>query len=78
MYHGLGRDYVQNKINNEEKAARKNPQFTNKTLTPIDASRPMERIQADLLDIGTYLKINSKDSDKPRYVLSIMDVFSRL
>ena len=75
MYHGLGRDYVQNRINNEEKAARTNQQFTNKTLTPVDASRPMERIQADLVDIETYLKINSKDNNKPRYVLSLMDVF---
>lgn len=47
--------------------------FTNKPdLRPITAKQPMNRIQADLVDLGLDLQ-----RDGTRYVLVLLDVFSR-
>lgn len=74
---GLGRAKVQNILNSDTLHYRKNAKFLNKaTLKPIRAQDVQTRHQVDLMDMGKggTVPLNKKSY---RYVLSVMDVFSR-
>ena len=76
-YVGLSRVTVQNILNCDKNHFRRNAKFLNKAMVkPIRARDVQVRHQIDLMDMGKngIVRINGKSY---RYVLSVMDVFSR-
>ena len=76
-YGGLSRIRVQNTLNVDKNHFRRNAKFFNKaTIKPIRARDVQVRHQIDLMDMGKK-GIVKMDGHSIRYVLSVMDVFSR-
>ncbi len=76
VYAGIGRTAVQGVINQSEQHTKQKPLFSNKApMRPIKSSAPMNLVEADLVDMRAY-KIECEGSTY-RYVLSVLDVFSR-
>lgn len=74
---GLSKDHVQSILNRDKLHYRRNARFLNKAiLKPIRARDVQVRHQVDLMDLGKRGKVKFKGIVY-RYVLSVMDVFSR-
>ncbi|CAG2222742.1 unnamed protein product [Mytilus edulis] len=75
-YFGIGEPMIQRYISNNDMQRQKRPLFSNKApLIPVDAKKPMERHQVDLVDMRKL--IVEKDDVSYKYILSTMDVFTR-
>ncbi len=70
---GISRKMIEDEHNRDPKAQLQNPQWKNKApLKPIECSKPMERVQVDLVDVSCL-----ETEEGLRYVLVMVDVFSR-
>ena len=75
-YFGIGRRVIQRCLNNLESQRQRQCRFDNKApLRPVEANLIMERHQIDIVDLQS-LPVNI-NGVRYRYVLSILDVFSR-
>ena len=75
-YAGIGEKIIQKHINHSKESTELHPRFTNKPpLQPIEATTPMAMVEADLVDMAKYAE--TRGGKTYRYVLSILDVFSR-
>lgn len=76
VYAGISRETIQNIINEDPIHARVQPRFLNRPQSrPIEAERPMDIHQVDLVDLRGYSV--QRGGKIYRFVLSILDVFSR-
>ena len=75
-FFGIGEPIIQRYLNKNSMQRQHRPQFNNKApLIPIESASPMERHQIDLVDMSSMtVEINS---EKYKYILSILDVFTR-
>ncbi len=77
MYYGLGERTIQRHLNAFPEQQRRRPKFINKApLRPIQARDINERHQIDLVDFSNTIS-SSKEGKGHRYVVSILDGFSR-
>ena len=75
-YYGVGEKLIQRHLNNMEQQRKRRPRFENKApLQPVNSKTVMDRHQIDLVDMKS-LAVKEK-SKSYRYVLSVLDVFSR-
>ena len=73
---GVSERVIQQYINNHPKAQRLNPEFKNKSdLVPVKSSGVLNQVQVDLVDMSKYSV--AIDGTHYRYILVILDVFSR-
>ena len=73
---GISRPMITKVIDSDEQHQLQKPQFKNKPpLTPVQAKEPMERMQADVVNLSSV----STQSEQQQYhsVLVMLDVFSR-
>lgn len=76
IYAGISRAAIQGVINKDPQHAQVAPKFLNKPQSrPIEAIRPMEINQADLVNMTAYAVIKGEKTF--RFILSVIDVFSR-
>ena len=74
---GISRSRLQNSLNTDKLHYQKNARFLNKAiLKPIQARDVQVRHQVDLMDLGKRGRVKYQGIVY-RYVLSVMDVFSR-
>lgn len=77
IFAGISRAQIQQVLNQDTTHFMQHPSFTNKPpLKPVNSYTPMERIQADLVDLSAVTVKNDKGSIY-KYVLVVIDVFSR-
>lgn len=76
VYAGISQKAIQTVISEDPLHAKVAPKFLNKPKSrPIEAERPMEINQADLVDMRSYPV--TQDNKTYRFILSVIDVFSR-
>ena len=76
-YVGISKDSIQKWINRNVQHCQQNPLFKNKDLLkPVDAKAPMDKVQIDLVVFESNPSYG-KDGMCYKYVLSVLDVFSR-
>ncbi|XP_046565436.1 uncharacterized protein LOC124274166 [Haliotis rubra] len=75
-FHGISRPQIERYVQSSSSLTKLHPTFQNKApLKPVRACVPFERHQIDLVDFSS--KLETKDGITYRFVLSILDVFSR-
>ena len=75
-YYGIGEKLIQKHLNNIDLQRKRRPRFENRApLQPINSKTVMDRHQIDLVDMKSM--IVKEGSKSYRYVLSVLDVFSR-
>ena len=76
QFSGISRRSIQECLNEDPNHFRANPAFLNKEAPkPVTASAPMERLQADLVNLASISVCMEGTTYK--YVLVVIDVFSR-
>ena len=75
-YYGIGQKTIQREINSMPIQQKRRPKFHNIALKPIKENNILKRNQIDIVDMSSTI-MYKHDGNTYRYILSIMDVFSR-